>query len=171
MNKREKKMCEQIYEENKSRVLWYLRKNFSCLSESDQFDVMQDVWIALSENIDKLVKRDKDEQGAWIMTVTNSKVMTLFRANTRDVKLEDKCLNLGQGTVYSEPVDDIVVEKILAEGVLKKLSIQDKRTLFEDYVNPVPKEKEVIRSNAEICKSYRARKKLLQRMTEGGMDG
>ena len=171
MNKREQRMCEQIYEENKSKVLWYLRKNFSCLSESDQFDIMQEVWIALSENIDKVAKRDKDEQGAWLMTVTNSKVMTLFRANTRDVKLEDRCQNMRAADVYSDPVDDIVVEKILAEGVLKKLSIEEKRTLFEDYVNPIPKEKEAARSNAEICKSYRARKKLLRRMTEGGMDG
>ena len=62
------------------------------------------------------------------------------------------------------------MQRITAEGVLEKLSAKEKQLLVSEYLElPISEEKST-RSNADVCKRYRVRKKLQKYMKEGGMD-
>ena len=54
MNKRERAICWEIYEQNKKRIYYFLLKQCKWLDEDDIHDVMQEVWKALSENIHEM---------------------------------------------------------------------------------------------------------------------
>lgn len=40
MKRKEQQICQKIYEENVERILWYLRRRYSWLEESDIYDIM-----------------------------------------------------------------------------------------------------------------------------------
>lgn len=158
MEEEEKKMCEEIYNNNYQKVLWYLRKNFTSLNEEDYFDIMQDVWGKLSSHIESVGKRNKNEQQAWIMAVTTNQAITYIRNRIRDTKLEERLIMTGKKPFYSEAVDSMVIEKMLAIEVMGKLSEKDKKELFALYCDS---EEQESMNNVHLCRRYRARKKLM----------
>ena len=54
MNKKEEEIYLRIYEENKERMYWLLRKKCTWLKEDEIPDIMQEVWEALSVNFQKV---------------------------------------------------------------------------------------------------------------------
>lgn len=74
------------------------------------------------------------------------------------------------GFSTTDSAEDSAIEKITAENILGKLSEADKKTIFEIYLQSDSSKKSKKKSNAEICRYYRAKKKLVKKMKEGGMD-
>jgi DNA-directed RNA polymerase specialized sigma24 family protein len=172
MNKKEKKICMEIYERNCQRIKYYLWKNYGWLSEADTFDVMQNMWKALCENIHKLSKWEDKSQWSWLVVVVRNEVHDLGRARERQFNLEGKAQMQHENSNHGSgnPVQDAVIEKAMAMEILGKLSQREKEILFSEYLDmPIPDVSE-LRDNASVCKSYRARKKLKEIMEEGGMD-
>lgn len=170
MNKKEQAVCQKIYEENHERIRWYLWKHYSWMKEDDVFDIMQDVWKELSQHISKVAKRSEAGQWAWLVTVANSKVVSLLRANTRDDKLAEKVQKFCNQKPERNPVQESVILKTLAESVLEKLTPEERELLFREYFDSEDPKKEgpaKRKDNAFVCKTYRARKKLQKHMKEG----
>lgn len=170
MKKKEQKLCQKIYENNAERILWYLRRHYSWIGEENIHDVMQNTWAEMCEHITMLGEKTEAAQWAWLVTVAKSKVVSLIRMNARDEKLEEKV----QGTFGEfsgfESAEEAALQRITAEGVLEKLSAKEKQLLVSEYLElPISEEKST-RSNADVCKRYRVRKKLQKYMKEGGMD-
>lgn len=69
MNKRERAICWEIYEQNKKRIYYFLLKQCKWLDEDDIHDVMQEVWKALSENIHEMCEWSESSCWAWLATV------------------------------------------------------------------------------------------------------
>lgn len=173
MNKKEQISCQKIYEENHKRITWFLWKHYSWLKEDDLHDVMQEIWKELCKHIGKVSKRSEAGQWAWLVTVANSKVVSFIRQNARSEGLTEKAQVYCTKLPENNPVQERVICKMEAESVMEKLSCEERKTLFGDFLNPeepddplVPKK----RGNASACKTYRARKKLLKHMKEGDWD-
>ena len=66
--------------------------------------------------------------------------------------------------------EEKVIGRVTALRILEKLSVKEKRVLYKDTLEPGDPEEKKPKDNAEICKIYRARKKLEKHMKEGGLD-
>lgn len=170
MRRKEQEMIRRIYEENKEKIRWYLWKHYGWLSREDVFDIMQDTWKAMCEHIEEIAESSEAEQWRWITTVVRSKVVSMIRSNARDERLTEKVQeNIGESSVFP-PAEETAVQKMTAEGILERLSPREREVLFDEYLKPSLLTEETARSNAENCRSYRARKKLQTYMKEGGID-
>lgn len=167
MNKREETICLRIYEENRVRVHWYLRNNYSWLNEEDISDVMQEVWRALTENIEKVCEWDSVSQFKWLLTVTRNQAITMFRKNERRAEAIERYKLYEMQQKTSPSAENVLSLRRSATAVLQKLSAADKDILFGDLLHKDQPEKP--KDNAYACKSYRARKKLEKHMEEGGL--
>lgn len=170
MNTQEKTLCEQIYERNHERINWYLWKYYGWLGNHDVYDIMQEVWKELSLNIADVGQWNEAAQWGWLVKVANNKVISLARLNTRNYRLAEKAEVVYTEATPADCVEEAVVQKVLAENVMQKLSVKDKRTLFEQFYPTEVSEISKKRDNASVCKAYRARKKLQKYMKEGGLD-
>lgn len=170
MNKEEAAICLKIYEENCDRISWYLRRKYGWLNEEDVNDVMQEVWKALSENIEKVGAWNPPSQWGWLATVASHQAATCFRRNVKKEELVERIQNYGDLPKKRERVDEAVYSKIIAEGIMRKLSQKDKEVLFGDILDPCDPTEKRRKNNAETCKYYRARKKLEKHMKEGGFN-
>ena len=169
MDNIQRKICQKIYEENVERVRWYLWKKFEWLNEEDVRDIMQDVWRILSENIETVGEWPPAAQWKWLKTVAHNRVISFLRRAERNVEIDGEIgVSFGLSTITS--AEDSAIEKVTAETILKKLSKSDKRTIFKNYLQSDPSPKPQRKSNAEVCKSYRAKKRLQKEMKDGGMD-
>lgn len=173
MNTKEKSICQKIYEENHKKINWYIWKHYAWLNEEDRYDIMQDLWKALCQNITNVSARTEGGQWAWLVTVIDNNVVSLLRKNGRDEKLEEKIQFRMKNMSEDKTIENKVVDKILAEKILDKLSTEEKRILFEKHLHkPSQYENRTSKTqgNALTCKVYRTRKKLEKHMKEGGMD-
>ena len=161
VKRNKQKMCEMVYEENKSIVFWYLRKNFNCLTRDDQYEIMNKVWGCLSENIHEVIKRNKEERTAWILVVVNREVVAFLRA---------KGDNKTPSRENSQGMEKIMVEGILSEGVLKNLPREEKETLLGDHLKQEEEKEKATHTNTETKSNYRLIKGLAKCEMEGGMN-
>lgn len=169
MNTMEKELTEKIYEENRERVRWYLWKNFTWLNQEDLRDIMQDVWIVLSENIDKVGSWAPAAQWGWLSTVAHNLVVSHGRFSTRKDTLQEELKDKFAEPKHFVSVEDMAIGKIMAETLLAKLSREDKKFILDSSSFSSDGKKQR-KSNADSCKSYRLRKKLEKHMKDGGWD-
>ena len=170
MKRKEQQICQKIYEENVERILWYLRRRYSWLEESDIYDIMQDTWKVMCEHIHDLEGRSEPERWAWLITVTKNNVISWIRSKARKEELEEKVQDrFGKLSCFTS-TEEVALQKITAEGVLDKLSSREREILLSKYFKTAVTDEDEERKNAKNCKRYRARKKLQEYMKEGGMD-
>ncbi|MBS6193946.1 MAG: sigma-70 family RNA polymerase sigma factor [Clostridiales bacterium] len=173
MNKKEKMICEKIYEDNHRRISWYIWKHHSWLGEEDIYDVMQDLWKSLCQEITQVSKRTEQGQWAWLITVTNNRIVSKIREKVRNKRLEEKLLAYMENFSEPESIENAAVDKILAENVLEKMTDEEKYLLFGKFLDRKPLDGEealTTLDNATVCKTYRARKKLEKHMREEELD-
>lgn len=168
MEKYEETICLKIYEENEMRLSWYLRKKCMWLNEEDIYDVMQEVWKALSENIQKVGMWDGGSQWKWLASVAYKQAAYYARKNSTKEKLIGRMQEEELHPAKVLTVEEVVIQKITAENIMKKLSRKEKEVLFGDLLE-TDDSKRKQKGNAAACKSYRARKKLEKHMREGGL--
>lgn len=168
MTDQEKEVCNKIYEENKERLKWYMWKNFPWMNREDIHDVMQETWHKLSKNIAIVGKRDATAQSYWLMKVCHNEAVSFLRKKGSYMHRENEYQQKILESKNSISMEDKVVDKLVTETLLKSMTEEDKQFFLGDANQS---EKQVPKSNAENCKTYRARKKLKQRWREGGWDG
>lgn len=170
MNKEESKNCLRIYEENNKRINWYLRRKCSWLSEDDICDVMQEVWKALSENIHRVGTWNEASQWSWLASVAYKQAVNVARKNVRKQETTELVQKYIWQSSIRAPLEDSIIHKLTAVNILKKLSPKEREILFGDILKPDDPTVKKRKDNADVCKSYRARKKLEKHMKEGGLD-
>ena len=73
MNKKEEEIYLRIYEANKERMYWLLRKKCTWLKEDEIPDIMQEVWEALSVNFQKVSDDSKGQINLGNMALNQSR--------------------------------------------------------------------------------------------------
>lgn len=173
MTKKERLICEKIYNDNHKRINWYIWKHYGSLSEEEIHDIMQDVWKALCQDIAEVSKRSEEGQWAWLITVVKNRVKSGYRNHERDKKLEEKLLLNVDDYPEAKSAEAHVLEKVAAEEILNKLTREERQLLFQKYQDPNLSEESGIlgkTANAIACKLYRVRGKLKEYMKEGDGD-
>ena len=59
-------------------MYWYVKKHFPDLPEEDIRDILQEVWTSLLNAIDKLYDKGDEGQFAWLIKVTQTKVIDYY---------------------------------------------------------------------------------------------
>lgn len=62
-------ICFKIYEENKSRLFWYLTRKCPWLSYNDVYCIMQQVWKEMAENIKVIALWNETRRWKWLIAV------------------------------------------------------------------------------------------------------
>ena len=168
MEQNEQKICEEIYQENYTKIMWYLRKSFNSLKDYDIEDIMQDVWIMLMQNINQVGQREKGDRQAWVMTVTSNQACSFFRERNREIRLMEKVGQSPFGNLATESAENSVLNRITALDVLNNMPEKERQRLFKDYMDSEDLENKRRLTNVEVCQRYRARKLLVLEMLKAG---
>ena len=156
MSNLERELCRKIYEEFKDRLHWYVQKRFYWMNSEDLFDIEQDTWRKLMENIDVVGLLEPPEQLNWLVEVCHNQAVSLLRKYGRIVDKDSEIMEQLLDAKNIISVEDEVIDKIMLEELMKNLSKEDRKILYRNAFS-LKNEK---RSNAEICKVYRIKQKL-----------
>lgn len=170
MDRREKEIYLKIYEENKDRMYKLLVKQCYWLTPDEICDIMQEAWAALGMNISKVADWSKAAQWKWLSSVAYNQAVNVVRGRVKRDELEEKIKVFDWFRGKRLSTEEAVIGRVTALGILEKLSVKDKNVLYKELLEPGNPEEKKPRDNAEICKIYRARKKLEEQMKEGGLD-
>ena len=170
MNDREKEIYLRIYEENKNRMYKLLVKQCNWLTLDEIPDVMQEAWTVLGTNISKVADWDKATQWKWLSSVVYNQAVNVIRGRVKREELEERIRIFDLFRRKRVSTEDAVIGRGTAMKILEQLSVKEKKVLYRDTLEPGDPDEKRPRDNAEICKIYRARKKLEQHMKEGGLD-
>ena len=69
-------------------MYWYVKKHFPDLPEEDIRDILQEVWTSLLNAIDKLYDKGDEGQFAWLIKVTQTKVIDYYRSQRKQKNWE-----------------------------------------------------------------------------------
>lgn len=170
MNKKEEEIYLRIYEENKERMYWLLRKKCTWLKEDEIPDIMQEVWEALSVNFQKVSEWNEAAQWSWLATVAYNQAVNVIRKRVKREELAEKITAFELFPLKKLSTEETVIGRVTALSILEQLSVKEKRVLYRETLEPEDPEVKKPKDNAETCKIYRARKKLEKHMKEGGLD-
>lgn len=170
MNKKETEICLRIYERNKERLNWYMWKYFGTMDREDVHDVLQDTWKILGQNISQVGTWEEARLVVWLTKVCRNRAVSLLRARKNLVNPEEPFRMDLLEVEGSASVEDEVISKLMAEALLSELTKEERSILLKGSTL-APSQTGRPKSNAEICKAYRLRKKLKKLWKEGGWDG
>lgn len=170
MNTLEKEIYLRIYEENKERLYWMIVKRCNWLEQDEISDIMQETWEALGVNIQKVSEWEKSAQWSWLVMVAYNQAVNVVRNRVKRQELAEKIKAFEVFPGKRISTEEKVIGRVTALRILEKLSVKEKRVLYKDTLEPGDPEEKKPKDNAEICKIYRARKKLEKHMKEGGLD-
>lgn len=155
MDRRNRDRCQELYERYKQFMYWYVKKHFSDLPEEDIRDILQEVWTSLLKRIDQLYDKGEEGQFAWLIKVTQSKVIDYYRVQK---KTEDLGRRIGTALMEEQTglsVQDTVIEKMIAMELVEELTEAEREVLFAEYFSDTREF-----SNAFKCKRSRLRRKI-----------
>lgn len=78
MDRRDHDRCQELYVKYRQFMYWYVKKHFPDLPEEDIRDILQEVWTSLLNAIDKLYDKGDEGQFAWLIRVTQTKVIDYY---------------------------------------------------------------------------------------------
>lgn len=122
VDRRDHDRCQELYVKYRQFMYWYVKKHFPDLPEEDIRDILQEVWTSLLNAIDKLYDKGDEGQFAWLIRVTQTKVIDYYRSRKRTEELGEK-IGLAlreQQEVCS--VQDIVVARMIAMELVEGLT-------------------------------------------------
>lgn len=80
VDRRDHDRCQELYVKYRQFMYWYVKKHFPDLPEEDIRDILQEVWTSLLNAIDKLYDKGDEGQFAWLIRVTQTKVIDYYRS-------------------------------------------------------------------------------------------
>ncbi len=161
MKKREAELCERIYRSFRRKVWGFLWKYFPGIRGQDALDVMQEVWAALGKNVGSVKKKSDSEILSWLFTVTRNAAVDWIRKNSRKYQWETGEKEWLEWFAAKSYLPEDILDKIMAEEILKELSQEDLLFLEDEFMSRKEKRKQ---TNAETCRIYRIRKRLEEKM-------
>ena len=90
VDRRDHDRCQELYVKYRQFMYWYVKKHFPDLPEEDIRDILQEVWTSLLNAIDKLYDKGDEGQFAWLIRVTQTKVIDYYRFRKRTEELGEK---------------------------------------------------------------------------------
>lgn len=87
LDRRDHDRCQELYVKYRKFMYWYVKKHFPDLPEEDIRDILQEVWTSLLNAIDKLYDKGDEGQFAWLIRVTQTKVIDYYRSRKRTEEL------------------------------------------------------------------------------------
>lgn len=161
-----------IYTECLEIVQWTITKMYGHLGRSVIHDALQETWKRMIEHFDEVYGMSHKAQAAWLITVASRYILDICRAYEKTILVDDMEPYMESIGEDADPVSREAINRVTAREILDKFTKEEKKTLFAKRnateVFPFADEKE--NKNAETCKRYRIRKKLVKYMREGGID-
>ena len=99
VDRRDHDRCRELYVKYRQFMYWYVKKHFPDLPEEDIRDILQEVWTSLLNAIDKLYDKGDEGQFAWLIRVTQTKVIDYYRSRKRTEELGEKIFYLTAKTI------------------------------------------------------------------------
>lgn len=163
MKKREQKLCEEIYTQYAERLYWYIKRHYYDIPEEDIRDVMQDIWVSLSKEIEKVSEMGNERRLYWLFTVCKSKCLDYYRSTKKAWELDDLLQkNYEERRVPS--VEKTVTGKLEGWEILESLSPDERKILAAHYFEERPTNLSAKEANALACKNYRLQQKIKNKM-------
>lgn len=174
LKRTEEELCLWIYNKNKDTIYRYLKTKFPYIPQEDMRDIMQNTWTDLVREIRKLIPLDATDQLKWLLAVGKIEGYNWYRKNQKlQFQSLEEVQEMEQESIWEhllpDPVQDLVLEKLEALEIIKSLTEPEWKLLYAACEEPLQKDRK-LSTNAERCKRYRARKKLMKRFGKGAFD-
>ena len=163
MKKKDEKFYGKIYILYRKEVRQFLKRYFSGIGQEDAKDIEQEVWEQFGLEIAAARRRTNRKNLSWLFTVTRNKAIDWIRKNARKYRWETDLEEYETLLETDRYLPEDVVEKLIAEDILGKLSREEKIFFRDEFCGPKSGRHQ---DNAETCKRYRIRKKLEKKMDE-----
>lgn len=156
VDRRDHDRCQELYVKYRQFMYWYVKKHFPDLPEEDIRDILQEVWTSLLNAIDKLYDKGDEGQFAWLIRVTQTKVIDYYRSRKRTEELGQKIGLALREQQEVGSVQDIVIARMIAMELVEGLTEEERRILAIEYFSDTTGEV----SNAFKCRRSRLRRKI-----------
>lgn len=156
VDRRDHDRCRELYVKYRQFMYWYVKKHFPDLPEEDIRDILQEVWTSLLNAIDKLYDKGDEGQFAWLIRVTQTKVIDYYRSRKRTEELGEKIGLALREQQEVGSVQDIVIARMIAMELVEGLTEEKRRILAIEYFSDTTGEV----SNAFKCRRSRLRRKI-----------
>lgn len=156
VDRRDHDRCRELYVKYRKFMYWYVKKHFPDLPEEDIRDILQEVWTSLLNAIDKLYDKGDEGQFAWLIRVTQTKVIDYYRSRRRTEELGEKIGLALREQQEVGSVQDIVIARMIAMELVEGLTEEERRILAIEYFSDTTGEV----SNAFKCRRSRLRRKI-----------
>ena len=133
VDRRDHDRCRELYVKYRQFMYWYVKKHFPDLPEEDIRDILQEVWTSLSNAIDKLYDKGDEGQFAWLIRVTQTKVIDYYRSRRRTEELGEKIGLALREQQEVGSVQDIVIARMIAMELVEGLTEEERRILAIEY--------------------------------------
>lgn len=163
MREEEQKLFEQLYYSCNGTLKAFMKKYFPGIPLEDQEEILQDVWVKLGEHLGELEKENQRLVLSWLFTVARNTSIDWIRKNVRRYELECGLEDYMEVLRTNRYLPEAVVDKIMAEEILRQLSKEEKIFLTDEFGSRATGTKQ---KNAVACKRYRFRKKLEEKLSE-----
>ena len=100
VDRRDHDRCQELYVKYRQFMYWYVKKHFPDLPEEDIRDILQEVWTSLLNAIDKLYDKGDEGQFAWLIRVTQTKVIDYYRSRRRTGRKDRSCFTGTTGSRF-----------------------------------------------------------------------
>ena len=154
----QRELCRKIYEDYKERLHWYMCRYFSWMNLEDMYDIQQETWRKLLENIETVGALSEAERFHWLATVCHNEAISFFRKENRVVAKDSEIMEQLLKAEKVISLEEKVIERVMLEELWQKLSNNDKKIFYKSEFSPKDDKQKC--SNAEKCKAYRVRKKM-----------
>lgn len=166
-----KQKIENLYKKYKNQLYRYLRANFPRLANEDSFDVLQEVWKTLTENIDAVEKLEEKQQVFWLYKTTEYRARKILgRKYYSDESLSGR-ESLVEGRADETSPLEKVIRKMVASDIIDGLKEKDRELLIAKMcgVSFAELQTEKYSVHSLECRYSRMMKKLKKRMEEEGL--
>ena len=127
MDRRDHDRCQELYVKYREFMYWYVKKHFPDLPEEDIRDILQEVWTSLLNAIDKLYDKGDEGQFAWLIKVTQTKVIDYYRSQRKTEELGERIGLALQEQEEGCSVQDTVIARMIAMELVEGLTEKEKK--------------------------------------------
>ena len=138
-------------------MYWYVKKHFPDLPEEDIRDILQEVWTSLLNAIDKLYDKGDEGQFAWLIKVTQTKVIDYYRSQRKTEELGERIGLALKEQKEGCSVQDTVIARMIAMELVEGLTEKERRVLSIEYFSD---------TNDEVSNAFKYRRSRLRRKIE-----